>query len=321
MSQQQYGYEFGNPFGDPNKFTRGTQEDEVDRYNQWMRSQPWWNQARAGNQGDWTDQQKQALENSLRANGIVLPSDFHIDEGGNFNQKSRVKRNIGIGLAVGGAALGGLGLAGLGPLGGLGGAAGAGSGAAAGGSSVLSTTVPTIAGSNLAGGTITGAGLSALGGGGGGVGNVLGGIGKFMGGRTGQALGAGLAGIARAGAQNRGAELNAQLTREQLDLNRAAENRAERGDVWKKIQQSQYLQNRTPYQARPGLPTFGTTRGATTDVERQGAQAMEQELLRRLLNGSSLPPPTDVSRYTKPGVFERIAGYTAPVIGAYGGRK
>lgn len=119
-----YGYTHGNPFGDPEGFTRSTGEDELDRFNRWMRSQPWW----AAVQHD-----PSAVQMHLAQMGIQLPDSFHIDEAGNLNQKSRTGAVLK-GLAIGGgAALGGLGLAGLGPLGflGGGGAAAADAGASA----------------------------------------------------------------------------------------------------------------------------------------------------------------------------------------------
>ncbi len=134
-----YGYDQGNPFGDPNKFTRSTQEAEVDRFNDWMRSQPWWQQIRGTGQGDFTDQQRSQIVQAAQREGIRVPKDFQIDQGGNFNQKGRTKRNLAIAGIAGGAALGGLGIAGLGPLGALGGggaAAGAGGGGAAAGGSL-----------------------------------------------------------------------------------------------------------------------------------------------------------------------------------------
>lgn len=142
MATPTYGYDVGQPFGDPNRFTRGTQQTEIDRFNDWMRQQPWWQQIRGTTQGDFTDRQAAALVQTLAAHGIQVPKDFHIDEGGNFNQTSRVKRNLLIAGAIGGAALGGLGLAGIGPLAGGGGAAAgsAGTAAATGGSTAAGST-------------------------------------------------------------------------------------------------------------------------------------------------------------------------------------
>lgn len=155
-----YGYDYGNPFGDPNKFTRSTQESELARFNDWMRSQPWWQQIRGNSTGDFSDQQAAALINTLHAQGITVPSAFHIDEGGNFNQKSRLKRNLiiagGIAAAAvtGGAALGAFGAAGA-TAGGVGAGAGAaGAGTAAGvtagvGAGVGASTAATVAGASL----------------------------------------------------------------------------------------------------------------------------------------------------------------------------
>jgi hypothetical protein len=117
----QHGYAAGDPFGDPSQFTRGTQASEVDRFNQWMRSQPWW-QSIKGSASGFGDQQKAQLEQALRANGIAVPHGVHIDDAGNFNQ-SRTKGDwaklAGEGAAVGGLALTGLGAAGIGPMSGL----------------------------------------------------------------------------------------------------------------------------------------------------------------------------------------------------------
>lgn len=155
MATAQYGYDHGNPFGDPNRFTRSTQQSEIDRFNDWMRAQPFWQQIRGANTGDFTDAQAQALVNALQANGITPPKDFHIDEGGNFNQKSRVKRNLIIagaiagGALTGGAALGAFGAGGAaaGGVGAAGGsAAAAGTGGALASTAIGSGVLPAIAG-------------------------------------------------------------------------------------------------------------------------------------------------------------------------------
>lgn len=116
-----YGYEYGNTFGDPNRFTRGTQESEIDRFNQWMRSQPFWQQIAAQGQPGkhWSDAQAAMLQQALASQGIAVPKNFHIDEGGNFNQKSRVKRNLAIGGLIAAGLLTGGGALGMGPLAGV----------------------------------------------------------------------------------------------------------------------------------------------------------------------------------------------------------
>lgn len=313
-----YGYEFGNPFGDPNKFTRGTQEDEVDRFNQYLRGTDYWKQARGTSTGDFNDQQKSQLESSLAAQGITVPKDFHIDEGGNFNQKSRVKKGLAIAGIIGGTALGGLGLAGLGPLSGLGGLGG---GAGAATSAATGATVPTAVGSNLAGGIIAGGGGLGASGGGMGLGGVLGGISKVFGGPKGIAdlAGAGLSGFAKSSAENRGAQLDASLAGDEMNLRRSQEDRTERDDLWRRLLQAEYVKN---WQA-PTQQFSPYTRAiqGPSDAAKQGAGALSETALARLMGGSSLPAMTDINKYSKPGGLERIAGIAAPFLGAIGGRR
>lgn len=105
-----FGYSHGNPFGDPDQFTRSTGEDEIDRFNQWMRAQPWWAAVQHN---------PNAVQQHLAQMGIQIPDAFHIDEAGNINQKSRVKRNLAIAGLAGAAALTGGGALGFGPLAGV----------------------------------------------------------------------------------------------------------------------------------------------------------------------------------------------------------
>ncbi len=118
------GYNSGQPFGDPNQFTRSTSESELDRFNQWLRSQPYWQQVAAQNpQGDFTDQERAQIGQWLQGQGVKVPDHFIIDKGGNFNQTNRLDDIAKWSAIIGGTALGGFGLAGMGPLGFLGGAA------------------------------------------------------------------------------------------------------------------------------------------------------------------------------------------------------
>ncbi len=135
------GYQYGNPFGDPAGFTRSTQADEIDRFNQWLRSQPWWQQIRAATTGDLSEAQRQQIEAAMATHGVPLAEDFHIDEGGNLNQKSRLGPIAKWAAIAGGAALGGLGLAGIGPLGVLGGAGAASGAPALGGGGTLAANL------------------------------------------------------------------------------------------------------------------------------------------------------------------------------------
>lgn len=149
------GYDAGQPFGDPNHFTRSTGDAEIDRFNQWMRAQPWWQQIRGNTTGDFTHQQDAALNQALRTNGINVPGDFHTDEGGNFNQKSRTKRNLIIAAAVGAGVLTAGAATGV-----IGGAAGAGSaGAGAAGAGAGATGAGAAGAAGALGSTAVGTGM------------------------------------------------------------------------------------------------------------------------------------------------------------------
>jgi hypothetical protein len=157
------GYSAGQPFGDPAGFTRSTQEWEIDNFNDWLRQQEWYQQIRSRfGTGDLSDAQQAQLEQAMRANGVPLAKDFHIDEGGNINQKSRTRRNLAIAGIIGGAALTGGGLMGVGPLAGLGGG-GAAAGGVAGSAPVLGggTTLAANLGGASALPALTGAGVAA----------------------------------------------------------------------------------------------------------------------------------------------------------------
>lgn len=167
------GYDQGQNFGDPSGFTRGTGEDELDRFNQFLRAQPWHQQylQRIGQTGavNLSERQQKELAEIARANGVDLPADdLSMDQAGNLNQNSRTARNIaiagiiGAGVLTGGAALGAFGAGGA--AAGAGGATGAGLSSIAGGvvPGVATTAIPTFgaAGATAGGGL----GLSALGG-------------------------------------------------------------------------------------------------------------------------------------------------------------
>jgi hypothetical protein len=126
----------------PTQFTRSTGEDELDRFNQWMRSQPWYQEQRARMGSSVDDREQDDLTAALARAGIPLPKDFHIDEGGNLNQKSRAGKYAKIAAIGGGAALGGLGLLGMGPLGGMLGGIGGAAGGAGGVGGALASAAP-----------------------------------------------------------------------------------------------------------------------------------------------------------------------------------
>lgn len=153
-----------NPTITPQNFTRGTSEMTLDQFNQQLRQSPLYATWMAQN-GIRTDkpiklskQQQKAFAAYLTQNGVPVPKDFHIDEAGNFNQKSRLKRNliiagIGVGAAVGAPIL-------LGALGGGAGAAGAAGVALPG--SIGGGTVAALPGALGAGGGLAAGGAGAV---------------------------------------------------------------------------------------------------------------------------------------------------------------
>lgn len=176
-------------------------EASIDAVNQWMRSQPWWQQIAGTGPVHLNDQQKRAVMHAAQANGVVIDEgDMEIDPAGNLNPKGHKLRNTlivmgaaaaaiaapyalsalgsGGGAAAGGAAATGAGTAGVeaGVTAGLGSAALPGAMAslpAIGGSAatlapLASTTIgngamgPITGGTGLAGKTATGGILSKL---------------------------------------------------------------------------------------------------------------------------------------------------------------
>ena len=153
-----------NPTITPQNFTRGTSEMTLDQFNQQLRASPLYATWMAQN-GIRTDKpiklskdQQKAFAAYLTQNGVPVPKDFHIDEAGNLNQKSRVKKRLLIGGAIAGAAIGAPYL--LGALGAGGGAAAAGGVALPGG--IGGGTVAALPGALGAGGGLAAGGAGAV---------------------------------------------------------------------------------------------------------------------------------------------------------------
>jgi hypothetical protein len=165
------------PSSSPN---RDTSERELHAFNQKLRQQPFVQQwlAQRGKvdtgQGiQLNDQERDQFTLMLRRNGVNVPGGMKVDGAGNFNQKNHLWRNVGIGAAIGGAAMTGLGAAGIGPMAGMlgaGGAAGGASAAGAGGT-LASSSLPVA---SLMGGpaAITSGAAGAMGGGAGAAGTA-----------------------------------------------------------------------------------------------------------------------------------------------------
>lgn len=151
--------------------TRDTSERELHAFNQRLRQQPfvqqWLAQRGKVDRGagiQLSEQEREQFTQMLRANGVNVPSGMKVDGAGNFNQKNHLWRNVGIGAAVGGAAMTGLGAAGIGPMAGMfGGGAAAGGGALntsiGGAAGMASSPVPAVIGAT--GGAGLGPGLTA----------------------------------------------------------------------------------------------------------------------------------------------------------------
>jgi len=128
-------------------FTRDTPERDLDAFNREMRQSAIYQDfLRANGLVDtgrgvkMTRGQQGALEDRLREAGVQLPKDFHIDQGGNVNQKNRLGKYVAIGA---GAATAAFGIPGVFPgvlTGGGGAAAGGATAAGAGGGGVLPST-------------------------------------------------------------------------------------------------------------------------------------------------------------------------------------
>jgi hypothetical protein len=129
-------------------------------------------------------------------------------------------------------------------------------------------------------------------------------------------------GAATSMAGNRGAELTARQLQDQIAVQRAAEDRAERGDAWKKLLHTDYTmgskgyapaQLTSQFTGTNALPTFGTAHtGGPSGAVQQGATGLQREVLRRLQGGSTLPPPADVTKLSQMGGWEKFLNVLSP---------
>lgn len=145
------------------------------------------------------------------------------------------------------------------------------------------------------------------------------------------AAGAGLGALSQAKAQNRGEQFGGQLSLEQLLMQRDQQNfqnqiareqegRAGASDAWKKLLSAQHVISPN---LPPTLSPYSQAPRQATGAEMQGADALTQQVLARLQGGNPIGPfqqhaPVVDPKLLTPGLFERIAGYASPVLGAYG---
>lgn len=147
--------------------TRKTDEGQLNEFNAWLKTQPWYQQFFASrgldmNRVKLSRGEQSQLESLMAQQGVSVPSGMHIDQAGNLNQKNRLVRNTAIAAgAAAGAYFGGPALIGALSQGGSGvGAAGLGSGmnAATAGAAAHAGS-PLLMGS----GALTGIGAGAAG--------------------------------------------------------------------------------------------------------------------------------------------------------------
>ena len=143
--------------------------------------------------------------------------------------------------------------------------------------------------------------------------------------------GAGLGAISQSEASNRGTKLGAQMDLERLlmgrdlgyqdmRMSREQEGRASGADAWRRLLAAQHTISPG---ARPQLSPYSIAPRQATGAERQGADAMTQEVMARLLGGNPIPqvqerPMQIDTDLMNPGWLERLTGYAAPALSAYG---
>jgi hypothetical protein len=94
----QLGYKYGQPFGDPRSFTASTGDDEINRFNQWFRSQPWHQQFISGTQnqgqGDLSGTERDQLTSLAQQAGVpIAQGQVEIDKAGNLSKKTFSERH------------------------------------------------------------------------------------------------------------------------------------------------------------------------------------------------------------------------------------
>lgn len=168
-------------------------------------------------------------------------------------------------------------------------------------------------------------------GGGGMFGGLLGGLTKFASNPLVQMASKGLGAFAQGQAQNRGAQFGGQLDLEALlmardaqfqnqQIQREQEGRAGSSDAIRKLIAMQHLTNPG---ARPQLSPYSVAPRQATGMERQGADALTQEVMARLMGGNPIPQvqqrPLSVDpNLLRSGWLEQIAGIASPALGVLG---
>ncbi len=302
-------------------------ERKLNEFNIQMRQQPWFQEfmrARGldpsglGNR-KLSGQEQDALEVLVAKHyfGGRIPEGMTIDSGSSLNQKggwagmptwAKVAIGAGVTAATAGLVPGVPGVAGL--FGGGGGVANA---------------VPGVAGSLTPAGTTLGA--TVAGGAGAGTTAAIGGaaastpglFSQMVNGKYSPLIAAGgrmLAGASQAGAQNRGAEMEARFAHDAMRLAEQSDRRTAETDNYRKSLFGQLAEGYQP-SARPGGAEGRHPQGFITDKAREAGSLMTQLAMARLKN----PDPSVITPYsqlpTKPGTMETIANYAGPAMSLF----
>lgn len=144
------------------------------------------------------------------------------------------------------------------------------------------------------------------------------------------AAGAGLGAISQGQAQNRGEQFGGQMDLEKLLLEREQqlqqqqiareqEGRTSGNDAWKRLLMAQHTIDPG---ARPQLSPYSVAPRQSTGAELQGADAMTQEVMKRLQGGNPIPAVTQHQSVVDPsllksGWLEKLTGYGGAGLSAY----
>jgi hypothetical protein len=130
---------------------------------------------------------------------------------------------------------------------------------------------------------------------------------------------------AQASAANRGSQIDTLMDQERLRMGARTEDRANRGDLWRQMQQAAYVGSGGQGYAAPtivgrtglkSLPQFGFGPRGSTDAEMRGAAGLSSEALGRLEGGPREEFTID-PKLMKGSIWEKLAGFGGAALSAY----
>lgn len=312
------------------KATQKTSEEDLNKINTTLKSQPWYQQFFKDRGIDPTrvklsGTQRQALTGIAAQNGYALGDRMKFDEAGNMNQSGGFAgmptwAKIAIAAAPV-VATAGFGAAGMGPMAGMMGAGGGG-GAALGGSAATGLTsgmagaAPSIAGATtLAGGaSLAGGGAAAAAS----APSLMSRIASM--GKNPLISGAGrmISQAGQASATNRGVQMDATMEHDRLQLDADRDRRNAETDAMRKSLYGQIAAGYQPSTRPNGVSSRNPVGGFVTDQARQAGQSMTDTAMARMRDqnyGVGITPMSALPM--KPGLMERIAGYAGPAMSLF----